>query len=113
MELTEEAAADVTIVAIAGRLDTQTSSRFSDRLGELLHCGQPHLLIEVSRLNYISSAGFRALLIGAKGAAEKGGRLAVCGVTAPIRRVIELAGLHDVFETFASREEALAKLAAG
>jgi hypothetical protein len=28
MELTEEAAADVTIVAIAGRLDTQTSSRF-------------------------------------------------------------------------------------
>jgi anti-anti-sigma regulatory factor len=34
-------------------------------------------------------------------------------VTAPIRRVIELAGLHDVFETFASREEALAKLAAG
>ena len=113
MDLTEEAAAEVTIVAIAGRLDTQTAGRFSGRLSELLRSGQTHVLIEASRLSYISSAGFRALLIGTKLATEKGGRLAVCSLTAPIKRVIEIGGFDEVFETYPSREEALAKLSAG
>jgi anti-sigma B factor antagonist len=113
MDLTEEAEADVTIVAIAGRLDTQTATRFGARLAELLGSGQPYLLIEASRLNYISSAGFRALLIAAKSADAKGGRLAMCGMTAPVQRVTEIAGLAAVFETYPSREEALAKLLTG
>ena len=111
MEVTEEASADVTIVAIAGRLDTQTSARFSHRLGELVHAGQARLLIEVSQLHYISSAGFRALLLANKSATERGGRLAVCGMTAPMQRVVDLAGLELAIETYPSREEALAKLA--
>lgn len=113
MELTEEGAADITIVAVAGRLDTQTAGRFSTRMDELLGAGQAQLLIEASGLNYISSAGFRALLLAAKGAADKGGRLAVCSMTPPMRRVVELAGLEAVFETYPSREDALAKLAPG
>lgn len=113
MNLTEEAAADVTIVAVDGRLDARTVDQFSDRLSALLRSGQARVLIEGSRLSYISSAGFRALLIGAKLSAQMGGRLAVCSLTAPIKRVIELGGFHDAFETYPSREEALAKLSAG
>ena len=89
MVLTEESAAGVTIVAIAGRLDTQTVHRFSDRLTELLRSGRPHLLIEASRLNYISSMGFRALLVAAKSAAANGGCLAMCSLTAPVQRVTD------------------------
>ena len=110
MELIEEGTADVTIVAVAGRLDTRTAGQFSDRMSELLFAGPAQLLIEASRLNYISSAGFRALLIAAKGAADKGGRLAVCNMTAPMRRVVELAGLEAVLDTYPSREEALLSL---
>lgn len=113
MNLSEEAVApDVTIVAVAGRLDTRTADQFGGRLTELLGAGQARVLIEGSQLSYISSAGFRALLIGSKLATETGGRLAVCNLTAPIKRVIELGGFDEVFETYASREEALAKLSA-
>ena len=110
MELIEEGAADITIVAVAGRLDTRTAGRFSSRMDELLDAGQSQLLIEASRLNYIGSAGFRALLLAAKGAADKGGRFAMCSMTPPMRRAVELAGLETVLETYPSREEALAKL---
>jgi anti-anti-sigma factor len=110
MELTEEATACVTIVAVAGRLDTGTSTRFVNRLDELLAAGPAHLLIEVSRLNYIGSAGLRALLVAAKGATTRGRRLAVCNMTAQIEQLVDLAGLGEVFETYKSREEALAKL---
>jgi stage II sporulation protein AA (anti-sigma F factor antagonist) len=113
MDLIEEAVApDVTVVAVAGRLDTRTADQFSGRLTELLRSGPARVLIEGSQLSYISSAGFRALLVGSKLATETGGRLAVCGLTAPIKRVIALGGYDDVFETYPSREEALAKLSA-
>jgi anti-sigma B factor antagonist len=113
MVLSEEAVGDIIVVVIDGRLDTHTADRFCARLAELLRSGPPCVMIEASRLSYVSSAGFRALLITAKLAAEMGSRLAVCGLTAPIRRVVELGGFHEVIETFASREEAMAKLSAG
>ena len=113
MDLTEEITSDVTIMAVAGRLDMRTASVFSDRLSALLRSGQTRVLIEASQLAYISSSGFRALLIGSKRAIEEGGRLALCGVTAPIWRVFEIGGLDKVLETYGSRDEALAKLSAG
>ena len=112
MELTEEDAADVTVIAVAGRLNTETAARFSHRVGDLLHAGQAQLLIEASRLSYISSAGVRALLVANKVATDKGGRLAVCGMSASVRRVLEIAGLDETFESYPTREEALAKLPA-
>src|ERR1700722_5183973 len=112
MDLSEEAADDVTIVAIAGRLDTQTASRLSERLTALPGSGQWHLLFEAARVNYIGGAGFRALLLAAKRASAMGGSLAVCSTTGPVARVIEIAGLHEVFEVYPSREAALARLTA-
>jgi len=112
MELTEEGAADVTILAVSGRLDSQTASRFSDRVRDLLGHGQAHLLIETSQLHYIGSAGLRALLLGAKHAAERGGWLALCSLNAPVKGMVEAAGLTAVFKTYSSREEALAELQA-
>jgi anti-sigma B factor antagonist len=111
MEFSEESAGDVTVVSVAGRLDTETAGRFGTRLTELLRAGHSKLLIEASRLNYISSAGFRALIIAAKDAAAKGARLAVCSMTPPTRQLVEVAGLEQVFETYPSREEAMRVIA--
>lgn len=110
MDLTEEVVADVTVIAIAGRLDVQTADMLSQRLSDLLASGRARLLIEASHLTYVSSAGFRALLIAAKLAADQGGRLAICSLTAPVNRVVEMAGFSDVLETHHSRDEALTSL---
>ncbi len=112
MDLREEAVEDVTVVAVEGRLDTQTADRFSKRLTELVRSGHPRVLVEGSSLNYVSSAGFHAILLAAKLATESGGALAVCGLSAPIRRIVEIGGFDQLFETYNSREEALAKLTA-
>ena len=63
MELSEETNTGVTIVAIAGRVDTQTAPDLGHRLSELLHAGSARLLIEASRLTYIGSAGLGKLLL--------------------------------------------------
>ncbi len=111
MELTQKSAADVTIVSLAGRLDVRTSPQFSTRLAEMLIAEQPRVVLEASGLSYLSSAGCRALLVAAKAASSRGGKLVLCSMTVPVRRVVEIAGLEEVFETYPSREEALASLA--
>jgi anti-anti-sigma factor len=112
MELAEEPAAGCTIVAISGRLDAAAARQLGERLATLIKIGQSRLLIEASRLDYVGSLGLRALLVTARLAAEAQGRLAFCSFTAPVRQVVELAGFGEVFERYASREEALAKLCA-
>ena len=113
MELTEEATGDITIVGVVGRFDAEAARTFGDRLKALIGAGRSRLLIDAAHLNYVGSMGLRALLVASAHAAETQGRLALCGVTAPVRRVIELGGFGGVLESYASREEALAKLSAG
>ena len=110
MQPAEQTVRNITVVPVAGRLDTHTAPRLGEQLDELLHAGRALLLIEASGLQYIGSAGLRALLVAGKRAAEQGGRLALCGMTSPIHRMVEVAGLDAVLQTYPSREDALAKL---
>ena len=113
MELTEQGANNVTIVAVAGRLDAAGARQLDERLTTLIRSGQSHLLIDASRLDYIGSVGFRALLIASRLAAESRGRLVLCGLTPPVRRVIDLGGFGEILNGYASREAAMANFSAG
>jgi|SRR5580698_6162750 anti-sigma B factor antagonist len=110
MHPAEQTVRNVTVVPVAGRLDSHTAPRLGERLEELLHAGRALLLIEASELQYIGSAGLRALLVAGKHAAEQGGSLVLCGLTSPIHRMVEVSGLGAVLQTYPSREDALAKL---
>jgi anti-anti-sigma factor len=110
MEVTEEAAGEVTIVSVAGRLDAAAARQFTDHLTALTGSGHSHLLIEASKLHYIGSLGLRALLIASGRAAAAQSRFALCGLTASVQHVIELGGFGGLFEQYASREEALATM---
>lgn len=112
MEFIAEDTADLTIVTVAGRLDSVAAAQFSGRLAELRHDGRTQLLIELSRLTYISSAGCRVLFVAARQTAERGSGLALCGMTGAVKNVVELAGLGGQVGIYASREEAVAQLSA-
>jgi anti-anti-sigma regulatory factor len=51
-------------------------------------------------------------LLAAKRAAHQGGCLALCNLTTATHRMVEVAGLDTVLQTYPSREAALAKLTA-
>jgi len=110
MELVEEATEEMTVVAVAGRLDTRSAGQFSSRLDALLEAGQIRLLIEASGLRYISSVGLRALLVASRVASDKGGQLALYGMSPAVRQVVELTGLAPLFNVCNSREEGVAHL---
>ena len=80
MEMAEDRAGEVTVVEVKGRIDSNTAKAFGERLTGLIKDGRALLVVDLKQIIYISSAGFRALLIANRATAEKQGKLALCGV---------------------------------
>jgi anti-anti-sigma factor len=98
------------LVGVSGRLDMTSAGTLEHKLESVIDGGQRRLAIDVSGLDYLSSAGLRALLVAAKRLQEVGGKLALIGLHGTVKDVLELAGLANVFPAFASETELLAAL---
>ncbi len=109
MELIESSADGVTVVEPRGRMDTAGAKPFGDRIVELIRSGRRQLLIDLKHIQYISSAGFRALLIARKQSADAHGKLVLCGLSAEVRRLFEISAFTEMFTICGTREEGLAK----
>ena len=95
MNVNVEQQGDVVIVRPIGKLDALTAPTMQDAIDEVLN-GQPaHVVIEMSDVPYISSAGLRVFIRAAK-AAKGSGTLAVCGLHDNVRQVFELAGFDKI-----------------
>jgi anti-sigma B factor antagonist len=110
MKLVEEVADDVTVVEAHGRLDSTTAKEFGDRLAALVEAGRCAIVLDLGNIAYISSAGFRVLLIANRATAQRQGKLALCGVTGEVRRLFEIGSFLDQFLICPTQEEGIGKL---
>lgn len=108
MRITERNAGDVTVLAIAGKLDTHTSDEAQSRLIDLIDDGAAKLVLDLEALEYISSIGFRVLLMAAKRLTGGDGGLRICNITGNVKEVFDISGFATVFEIYESEAAALA-----
>ena len=81
-------------VALTGRLDTTTAPDLERELKESLD-GVTALVIDMSALEYISSAGLRVLLSAQK-TMNKQGEMKVVHVSDTIMEIFEVTGFSDI-----------------
>jgi anti-sigma B factor antagonist len=110
MDISEEHSGGVTIVEVKGRIDTISAKTFGDTLANLIKSGRSRIIVDLKNIIYISSAGFRALLLAGRAAEEQQGNIALCNVSSEVRRLFDLARFTDLFPIYSSREEGVAKL---
>jgi anti-anti-sigma factor len=110
MEMNEGTQDAVTVLEVAGRVDSVTAPDLGDRLTSLLSTPQRRLLIDFQRMEYISSAGFRVLFVASRHARDNGGRLAVCGLNTKANELFEIADFHKLIKVVPTRDEGLAAL---
>ena len=110
MKLVEAVAEDVTIVEAYGRIDSTTAREFGDRLVSLVQAGRGSLVVDLKNIAYISSAGFRALLIANRATAEKQGQLALCGVIGEVKRLFDIGNFNEEFLIYPTQAEGIGKL---
>jgi anti-anti-sigma factor len=97
LKLVEGVIENVTILEVYGRLDSTTVKEFSDRLIALVEADQSAIMVDLKNMAYISSAGFRVLLIANRVAAEKRCKLALCGLIGEVRRLFEIGDFTQRF----------------
>ena len=84
---------DELIIALDGRLDTTTAPELETDLGTL--AGVKALVIDMSKLAYISSAGLRVLLKAQK-VMNKQGSMKVTKVSPEIKEIFEVTGFDEL-----------------
>jgi anti-anti-sigma factor len=87
-------------------MDALSCPDFDQRVGELLAQGERQFLIDLSRLEYISSAGLRSLLQLTKAIGPEGGRVVLCGPAGVVREVLDISGFGHIFTICADLDEA-------
>ena len=110
MEIAEQHTGEITVVEVKGRIDSNTAKVFGERLTGLIKDGRARLVVDLKQIIYISSAGFRALLLADKLADETKGTLALCGLSVEVQRLFDLGAFTDLFVIYPSRDESIAKL---
>jgi anti-sigma B factor antagonist len=107
MQLTEDREQGIVILQVAGRLDSNTSNPFQEKLTQLIGQGEKCFVIDFSNLDYISSAGLRVLLWTVKQLNNADGKLVLSALKDYIREVFDIAGFIPIFPLFGSKEDAL------
>lgn len=82
------------VVALSGRLDTNTSP---DLEGELKLDGVSEVDFDFAALEYISSAGLRVLMATQKAMTACGGKMLISHPNAMVKGVFDMTGLTSVF----------------
>jgi serine/threonine-protein kinase RsbW len=98
---------DVTLVALAGNLDSNTSPQAQQALDAVLASGGKNVVVDFTALDYISSAGLRVLLGTAKRLRGAGGALRLFGLNETVREVFDISGFSTILAVFATEADAL------
>jgi len=94
MNITKTQNGTALTIALEGRLDTTTAPDLEKELKDSLD-GANALVLDFSKLDYISSAGLRVLLSAHKTMSRKGG-MKVTNVNDIVREVFDVTGFIDI-----------------
>jgi anti-anti-sigma factor len=106
MEISTRTEQDVTILALSGQLDSNTSPAAQAALDAILAGGGRKVVIDFSSLDYISSAGLRVLLGTAKRLSQ-GGALRLFGLNETVQEVFQISGFATILTVVDTEASAL------
>jgi anti-sigma B factor antagonist len=96
MQINYNKEAEKLTVALDGRLDTVTAPEFEKKIGELLN-GVSELVIDMTKVEYVSSAGLRVILKAQKVMFNQG-KMKLIGVNETVMEVFEITGFSNILK---------------
>lgn len=95
------------VVAVSGEIDIASAPRLKRQLIELAHGAPTAIVIDMSDVSFMDSTGLVVLSLSRKQLEHNGGKLILAGLQPQILRLLQLAGLDDVFSIVSTRPQAL------
>ena len=111
IEITDEKENGVAVCRIRGRLDGATSATADTYLISLAEQTETSgIVLDLSDLDYMSSAGLRVLLMAAKRAKKSSSRLVLAAPREGVQQVLEISGFASILDIHPTRQEAVGTL---
>ena len=95
IQLTEETRAGWRIVSVRGRLDAESADELENALRAAIE-KHGKVAVDFAALDYISSAGLRAVIQAARAAQGKNVEFTICQLNAHVKKVFDMSGLHQI-----------------
>jgi anti-sigma B factor antagonist len=101
MEITTKHYKHCDLLKITGKVDSYTAPDLTKAIEKLNQSGQFKIVLDMGELEYMSSAGFRALLIGQRNCKRYNrGEMILASVPKRINDALELTGFTPLFRVF-------------
>ena len=115
MNVTSRRFANAVVVLAAGRLDQDTCEAFRGDLlkyvEEAAHDGGA-IVLDLSALEYVSSAGLRCFMLASRQAKAQHGRIFVAALQPMVAEIFQISHFNLVFQVFPSVRDAVAAVSA-
>lgn len=98
----------IVLIEVEGDVDASTAAQLDTTLKALLAQGCSRLVLDASRIGFISSAGLRAIVFAHRQAASMAGQLRVCRLPVETHRVFQVAGLDECLHIAETCQESIA-----
>lgn len=98
---------DVQFISVAGVLDLHTIEEFDNRLKSMLKGGNYNVVLDLSKVNFISSIALGPMITTLARNRMCGGDLKLCSLPSNIYRIFSFIGLVKLFRIFENSEEAI------
>jgi anti-sigma B factor antagonist len=109
MEITSRKVEDVTVVEIVGELTAQTAGNVQ---AEILMLAEPNatMILDMSQVPFMSSAGLRILLVLYRTIRGRGGEISIVGLSDDLQNTMSVTGFLNMFHYHRTLEAGLADL---
>lgn len=111
MEITTKQYKHCDVVIVNGRVDSSTAPKLAETLDEITTAGRFKIVLDLTALEYMSSAGFRALIAAQRNCKHYSrGEVVLANVPENVNNALELAGFDTLFKRFDDLTSAVGSL---
>lgn len=97
----------ISIITLDGFVDAHTAPNFESAIQSELDAGNVRIVVDCSKLNYISSAGLGVFMSFVEEVRDQNGDIKISGLAPKVRHTFEILGFQDLFEMTDSMDAAL------
>ncbi len=108
MKIISATVESISVLRFEGNLDMNTAKGAQESAEKVIDGGAVKIIINIDKVNFVSSAGLRVLLYTAKRMKQAGGEMRVCGLNDSVQEIFKITGFDKIFTVLPGETEALA-----
>ena len=98
----------VSVMKVKGRIDSDSAPELETALTRLLNDGRNKIVLNLQNVDFLSSAGLRAIVKAYQGAKKSGGDVRLAAVSEPIEVILRTVGMMQMLKMYPTDQEAMA-----